>query len=130
MPYKANLLHRNTGYSNQKSQWSITLVDETKCYSSAVVQNWNHNNCYWGLHIVAGAHSPQVLGKSTPPSSCNVQVAKFVGNTQGEWHGYPVAHWLSPYDKPGESVLRDWLAKGIINNSVFSRIHRGKKCVL
>lgn len=130
MPYKPNLIHRNNGYAKKKSQWCITVADETTCYSTAVKQNWSYNNSFWGLHILAGASTPSVLGVSTPPSSCRVHIAKFVGDSHGDWHGYPVAHWLSPFDKPGENVLRDWRDKGFISNSVFSRMHRGKKCVL
>lgn len=130
MPYTPNPQHRQAGFAQRKSQWLITVAEEGACYSLACQQNWMFNNSYWGLHISNPIQNPQILGVSPPPSSCNVQMAKFVGDHQGNWHGYPVAHWLSPFDKPGESVLRDWFNQGYISRSVFSKIHRGRKCAL
>jgi len=130
VPYTPNPQHRNAGFAGRKSQWSISLLEENMCYSLALNENWLFNNSYWGLHIPPAIQTPQILGVSPPPSSCNVHMAKFVGDLQGNWHGYPVAHWLSPYDRPGEDVLKNWCAKGFISKSGFSKIRRGKRCAL
>lgn len=127
--YTPNSLHRNTSYAAKKSQWAIPIADEVTCYKHAWMQGWNcNNNHYWGLHLVDAA-IPSPLGVSPIPEAETLHIAKFVVD-QGNWHGYPVAHWLSPFDKPGESILKSWLKSGYINAAKFSRIHRGKKCVL
>lgn len=130
MAYTPNPQHRNRGFSNVKSQWSITIAEENNCYTTASNHNWHFNNCLWGVHLLPQSQVPQVLGSSPTPGSCDLQMAKFVGDASGNWHGYPVAHWMSPYDKPGEDVLKDWCDKGIIRKAIFSRIRRGKRCVL
>jgi len=57
-------------------------------------------------------------------------IAKFVADEQNNWHGYPVAHWLSPWDKPDISILKEWKDSGIINKAKMAKIHRGYKCSL
>ncbi|MBN3138130.1 hypothetical protein [Pectobacterium punjabense] len=130
MPYTPNPQHRNRNFANKKSQWSISIIDENNCYNAASDSHWEFNNCLWGLYLLPQSLAPQVLGLSPSPSLHSLQMAKFVGDELGNWHGYPVAHWMSPYDKPGENILKDWCDRGIIRKVIFSKIRRGKKCVL
>lgn len=125
MSYQIHPHHRSAGHASTKSQWLISVADEQNCYTQAVANKWHANDSYWGLHLVL--LSPGVLGSA--PSNDPLYIAKFVSD-QGNWHGYPVAHWLSPYDKPQMLVLKKWEDVGYINRATKARIHRGKKCAL
>lgn len=128
MPYTPNNQHRNAQFSRVKSQWSIPLADEVTCFHRANLYDWAANDGKWGLHI--GQAGPYPLGVAPPPASCELHIAKFVHDTHDNWHGYPVAHWLSPFDKPDQSVLIAWVAMGLISRPSMAKIHRGKKCAL
>ena len=107
MPYTSHPHHRSAAFASQKSQWSIAINEEEICYSTATVKSWTCGGCYWGLHLTGLA--PSVLGVAPQPVHASLHIAKFVGDESGNWHGYPVAHWLSPFDKPGVTVLMAWL---------------------
>lgn len=121
--YQSHPHHRDPARSGQKSQWSIPIVDEVACFQAAFARGWGGPQKYWGVYTPNG--SPQVLGRT--PASPVAFVAKFVGPI---WHGYPVAHWAAPYDRPEMEVLNRWEASGIINRPTKSKIRRGKKCAL
>ena len=127
MQYVPHAHHRSAAFANQKSQWCISIAEEQGAYAYAVQQSWALNNIVWGLHLVQAI--PEVLGTS-PPDHYNVKIAKFVGDAGDNWHGYPVAHWLSPFDKPGLQILERWRETGLINQSTLARIYRGKRCNL
>jgi hypothetical protein len=126
MTYIPNPQHRNTQFAQAKSQWIISTADELTCYTTASSQGWGTSESYWGVHTPGG--SPVQLGVS-PQSLFDLFMAKFVGN-QGQWHGYPVAHWLSPFDKPPADILKKWQSAGFINRAKLAKIHKGKKCSL
>lgn len=128
MAYTPNPQHRNTAFASVKSQWLVPQAAEVGCFALAIRSNWTANDCYWGLHIVEEGPTP--LGRAPAPASCELHMAKFVGDTLGNWHGYPVAHWLSPFDKPAADILISWMQLGFINKPTMSKIHRGKKCTL
>ncbi len=128
MPYLPHPQHRDIAFARQKSQWCISVVEETQIFTYAVEQKWTNTNTGWGLHLVDDA--PSILGTTTLPYQFPVKIAKFVGNPTGNWHGYPVAHWLAPYDKPAVEILEMWKEKGFINQPTFSKIYRGKRCNL
>ena len=128
MAYVPHPQHRSAAFANQKSQWSIAITEEVTCYQTATLQSWACGGCYWGLHL-AGP-SPAVLGIAPQPVQAPLHIAKFVGDPTGDWHGYPVAHWLSPFDKPDVPVLTAWLNSGLISRPTMAKIHRGKRCAL
>jgi hypothetical protein len=128
MPYIHHPQHRSAAFASEKSQWLIALNEEESCYTTATSKSWACNGCYWGLHL-AGPR-PTVLGVAPLPLEAKLHIAKFVGDTTGNWHGYPVAHWLSPYDKPDRKVLDSWVELGFISVPKMAKIHRGKRCAL
>ena len=128
MAYTPHPQHRSAAFANQKSQWVIAVGDEVQCYQMATVNNWAHAGVYWGLHLQA--QSPAPLGHAPHPLASALHIAKFVGDTLGNWHGYPVAHWLSPFDKPQANVLTQWVQSGYISRPAMGKIHRGKRCAL
>jgi hypothetical protein len=125
MTYIANPQHRDANFAGKKSQWIIPVSAEISCYNNSVLSGWLSNSSYWSVY--APTNCPTKLGIS--PCQQDLYIAKFVED-QAKWHGYPVAHWLSPYDKPAENVLNQWVAAGYINSAKKSKIHRGKKCAL
>jgi hypothetical protein len=116
--------HRNQ--TPNASQWTITHVEEHSSFVLASSQQWGTHAVLWGLHLVANA--PAVLGYDVLADSgrVDVMIAKFVEN-QGDWHGYPVAHWLQPYDKPTAKVLSEWRVQGHINKATHRKISCGKR---
>lgn len=128
MPYQPHPHHRDPAYASQKSQWCIPTAEEVSVFKQAVDSGWLGRDSYWGLYLVGA--TPEVLGLTPSPEVRQVKLAKFVGTENAPWHGYPVAHWLSPWDKPAISVLRAWKEAGLINQPTFAKIHRGKPCVL
>jgi hypothetical protein len=128
MPYAQHPHHRNPAFAGQKSQWTITPGEELQSYTGAVNAGWSCDGSFWGLHLVAA--QPDTLGTYRLPAAYPLKIAKFVGDEAENWHGYPVAHWLSPWDKPGESVLFAWKNAGLISKATMSKIHRGKRCDL
>lgn len=128
--YIVNMQHRNAAMSSKKSQWLISTYQEGYIFSETFNKGWADKVALkgWGLHLVENV--PSVLGKSHAPSFADVKIAKFVANSQGEWHGYPVAHWISPFDKPSEAIARVWLDLLYINKPTFAKLLRGKRCSL
>ena len=128
MTYIPHNHHRHSAYANQKSQWSITVPEEVSCYKNAANMMWSSNGTFWGLHL--NAVVPLPLGVAPLPAGDRLHIAKFVGDPAGNWHGYPVAPWLKPNDRPDELVLKKWLAAGYISSATLAKIHRSKKCAL
>lgn len=121
--YTPNLCHRSASYSGTKSQWIISIPEETDCFYQAYGAAWTSQGSYWGLYLVNG--KPAILGAT--PGSYTAFIAKFVGPA---WHGYPVVHWVSPFDRPESIVLDQWQQAGYIRKATKSKIIRGKRCTL
>ena len=128
MAYQPHIHHRSQQYAGQKSQWTIPVGDEHACYALSLQQNWAAQNDYYGLYMQGNIPLP--LGVTRLPDAIKVCIAKFVSANGTDWHGYPVAHWLNPYDKPDENILQAWLARGLISMPKFRKIHGGKRCSL
>ena len=99
MAYVPHPQHRNAAFAGQKSQWTISVPNEQNCYQASTKHQWSCGNYFWGLYMIG--NTPSALGISPQPIQDTLHIAKFIGDTQGNWHGYPVAPWLSPFDKPG-----------------------------
>ncbi len=127
MSYTPHDKHRDQ--TPNASQWLITDGEEAASFDQASRQQWGTHVVLWGLHLVANA--PAVLGYDLLAGSVRVEVmiAKFVEN-QGNWHGYPVAHWLQPDDKPNSQVLDSWKVLGYINKAARRKIGKGLRCTL
>lgn len=128
LAYQPHTHHRSQQYAGQKSQWTIPVADEHSCYSLSVQRQWRSSSDYYGLHLQG--NEPVALGVTRLPEAHPVCIAKFVSANGADWHGYPAAHWLSPFDKPDDHVLQAWHASGLISMPKFRKIHGGKKCSL
>lgn len=124
MNYSPKRDHRHPG-AHQKSQWTISETEEERCFRLSAAAAWTSLSSYWGVHAPGGA--AEYLGLSQAPERSPVFIAKFVGD-QVDWHGYPVAHWRSPHDKPSTPILEDWYAKGYIRKKTIKRVIGGRRC--
>jgi hypothetical protein len=124
MNYSPKTDHRRSG-ALEKSQWTISVVEERNCFELATTCSWSWRDSYWGVHVPAG--TAEFLGLSQAPERQPVFIAKFIVD-QAEWHGYPVAHWRSTYDKPGTDILEAWRANGYIRKKTVKRVIGGRRC--
>jgi hypothetical protein len=128
MSYAVNHQHRNSQMAHEKSQWIIGVAEERASYDLSSQNQWGSSqSVLWGLHLVNT--SPKPLGHPPGDSSLQLHIAKFVGSG-GNWHGYPVATWIAPWDKPDVKTLKSWVEKNLIKKAKMAKIVRGKKCVL
>ena len=126
MKYKPHPHHRNG--TPGKSQWTIPVPQEAACFDYAVNHSWIFSSAYWGLHL-AGQAAQDLGDEHRGRQVLPVRTAKFVED-QNVWHGYPVAHWLSPHDKPADVILKSWQVAGHITKATRRRIGKGTKCKL
>ena len=129
MPYTPNPHHRSRWHAGTKSQWVISEQDEVLSFQIANMNCWKTDNVFWGLYLV---NKPEVLG-ATPIVGGETQplyVAKFVGDDLDNWHGYPVATWIRPWDRPCINTLTSWLDNGLISRPAFAKLKRSKRCDL
>jgi hypothetical protein len=124
MNYCPKADHRQPG-ALHKSQWTISVADERSCFELAATSSWRARESYWGVYVPGG--SAEILGVSQAPERHPVFIAKFITN-QSEWHGYPVAHWRSTYDKPSTDILEEWRARGYIRKKTVKRVIGGRRC--
>lgn len=130
MPYTPNPQHRSAAYASRKTQWIVSLDVEQECYAQAVNEEWLYKDSYWGIRWNQAEEKAEELGTAPDPIGENVQIAKYVSDSHDNWHGYPVAHWGAPWDRPDTNVLRKWFENGYISAPKMSKIIRGKKCTL
>ena len=122
--------HRDGSF--EKSQWTITELEERICFKYSLELGWNNPSYIsWGLHIEN--EKVVYLGKSAKnePEFCQLFIAKFVdSNKNSKWHGYPANSSQKQQDIPPESVLYDWLEKQYLRRSIIRKLLRGQKCNL
>ena len=131
--YVHKMDHRDQSY--EKSQWTITEVEERTCFTFAHQSNWsepgkNYNCC--GLYIDVKSQVTY-LGVSKPngPEKIEIFIAKFVdGNKNSIWHGYPANHVKNNQDIPPKEVLMKWANAGYIRMSQVRKLIGGQKCKL
>ncbi|MBV6489843.1 MAG: hypothetical protein CNCCGFBP_00217 [Fimbriimonadaceae bacterium] len=128
--YASNPAHHN-GAPN-KSQWTITVVEEEACFRFGYPQWKSAPTTCWGLYVPNGA--PAVLG-TTPvnaPFKHPLFIARFVDESLLDvWHGFPVLPSTHrPKDIPPASILQKWLASGHLNARLVNKIARGQLCTL
>lgn len=130
--YVHNVLHRNG--NPQKSQWSISELDERNCFENAAgflhIYGWTLTFCCWGLHFSEGGLS--YLGISAANSSDprrELFIAKFVDSNQNNrWHGYPADHVDHPQDIPPENILSHWMRLRHLSPAKIRKISKGQRC--
>lgn len=123
MNYRPKDDHRKRT-AGKKSQWTINEEEERSCFDLAAAQSWTWRDSYWGVHVPDGV--AQYLGISQAPERKPVFIARFLPGKY--WHGYPVAHWRSPFDKPSTDILEAWWEKGYIRKKTVKRVAGGKRC--
>jgi hypothetical protein len=113
------------GHPN-KSCWLISNEDEIECFITSNTSSWTESNIGWGLKSVDG--EIQVIGEST--QRVELKLAKFIGDQNDLWHGYPADYIMKNQDRPSATVLKMWCESGFIVKHQLLKIRQGKQCNL
>lgn len=139
LTYTPKLDHRNK--SPEKSQWTIDLSQEERCFQIAHGSNWidtADDKIAWGLHYDKGgclAHlglsAKKFKRKKSDPLK-RLFIAKFINSYgRNDWHGYPAdQHNCAPYDIPPTMLLRRWMKENVLPKALASRLMQGRSCDL
>lgn len=117
--------HRMRGHPN-KSCWLISHEEEIECFVTSISSLWMESNVGWGLKHDNGAI--QIVGESTKQNE--LKFAKFKGDINDLWHGYPADYIRNNQDRPGMVVLRMWIDAGYILKHQMLKIRQGIQCNL
>jgi len=124
--YKPNKQHRDK--NPNKSQWTISILEEVKVFENTYPNNWIDQSVGWGLHFVN--NGVQYLGNASNQNR-RLFIAKFMdGNCNGKWHGYPADYQTNIQDIPNEFGLKEWVDKRYLSNAKIAKITQGKPCSL
>jgi len=117
----------------EKSQWTISELEEQSCFVHGIQKNWNNKSKFvsWGLHL---DHLGKVvyLGITAPnePEAQELFFAKFIDSSKNNcWHGYPANH-RKQQDIPPEEVLNDWMENKYLPPAKIRKILKGQPCKL
>jgi hypothetical protein len=118
--------HRNG--TADKSQWSISEVDERSVFNRSRINNWLPPSPGWGLH----SHNDHTMYLGTSSDGVrSLLVAKFVASSAPiVWHGYPADHQRKRQDVPTREILVAWTNLRLINEPQMRKILRGQPCEL
>lgn len=125
--YVINPQHRD-GNPN-KSQWTIVEDSEYVLFGTAQSSGWLDVSIKKGFGIKKNGVLIDQLGLWTDRTTI-LKIAKFVGDHQDEWHGYPANFRQNAHDRPTTDVLRKWNEAEYISKSQMGKITRGQKCNL
>jgi hypothetical protein len=122
--YKVKSDHRKPSLIAKKSQWTISEWEELILFAVAKFRGWNVSQKsgkheLWSIYIQDDKRS-----KIGEDSSGDLFIAKYITDTNNEWHGYPVSPKL--YDIPPEYILNLWLQEGLIDKADKKKIMGGK----
>jgi len=118
--------HRDN--SPQKSQWTLTELEERNVFGRTLDEHWYDDATGWGLHLADNV--VQELGIGVDRIR-RLFVAKFVdGNRRSEWHGYPADHLANQQDVPDGSYLVSWCERGYMSIAKMRKIVQRKPCSL
>jgi hypothetical protein len=110
-----------------KSQWIINESEEVECFKKSINNNWNYQNCCWGLYFENSKIA--YLGLSAKNRK-KIFIAKFINNDSNDWHGYPIDPQYNNADIPNTSVLNIWLTSDYLTAAKIRKISRGQSCSL
>ncbi|QOJ27756.1 MAG: hypothetical protein HRU80_02295 [Ignavibacteriales bacterium] len=122
--YRSHPHHRNG--ANNKSQWTITAMQEFECFRRCLTENWIKEQIGWGLHF-SDTSSVQYLGIDQNGTK-QLFIAKFVGGQN--WHGYPIDYQRCTDDIPDTEILNKWLNLSIFPPTKIRKITKGQPCSL
>ena len=125
MRYQPNPTHRNI--STGKSQWSINKNEEKQSFNRSVQNGWILNDKGWGLHLPNG--TPDWLSFAQDHIT-RVFIAKFVGNANHIWHGYPADYVNHAQDIPHQDIVFRWINANYFTGAKARKILRGQRCTL
>jgi hypothetical protein len=114
-----------------ESQWTITEDEERESFLLAWRSDWCEGERGFGLHLIQddnGRVKARNLGV-VEDHQTRTFVAKFVGDTNRCWHGYP-ADQRKKQDRPGWPLLREWITLEVAPEPKIRKIGCGQRCIL
>lgn len=125
--YNLKLDHRND--SRQKSQWTISHIEEFEVFILGFKNEWTNPNqdTIWSICrnlSVLGCESQNNI--HTGSKQKNLIVAKFTKDLQHIWHGYPISSYSQNDANIPIPVINAWDSCGIFPKSQFQKWKKGK----
>ena len=120
--------HRNA--SPAKSQWTISMEDELRCFMRSTQSDWRDERGQWSLHLPDG--EPEVLGKTAKFSGRQicVKICRFVTDSSDRSHGFPADYRKHTHERPTFTTLVKWHDAGFIAKHEISKVLKAKPCSL
>lgn len=124
--YKVNPHHR--ARVPKKGRWTVDEWEELRLFALASEKKWTafastNHRVLWAISSTDTGHAK--LGESDVNGrTIDLYIAKFVVDSNGQWHGYPVAPRTS--DVPPVSVVTAWKHAGLVTKVDKNRILTGK----
>jgi hypothetical protein len=128
--YASHPDHRTAGLFH-KSQWTISVPDETSCFDRTFKSKWiNPPQWGWGLYMCGASVAYLGVSAKAAGSEQKLFIAKFVdGNADMHWHGYPADPRRGPQDVPPPPILSLWTGQ-YLRKPLIRKISRGQQCSL
>lgn len=121
--------HRN-GNPN-KSQWTVVPTIEVHLFEISYQNVRNTSPVLWSLHIENGVPVAVGISCTAKPPQRPLKIARFNHHKRPDyWSGYPADYRSRHQDRPPISVLKEWVAAGIISTADMSRVRGSKACNL
>lgn len=124
--YQVNHQHRNQ--NSNKSQWIVATEVELQIFTEGLIMKWLNpsHNVIWSVPNHFSQLKPIGIERANRGSSQeNLYIAKYTGDSNGTWHGYPVSA-KSQHDHPPQDIVNSWISNSYIDKSFFSKWVRGK----
>lgn len=124
--YQVNYQHRNQ--NSNKSQWTAKEIEELLIFSTGLGHGWcnSSQDVIWSLP----KHIPSLIcignERATKGNTGDkLFIAKFTGDSNGTWHGYPVSA-KSKHDHPPQIIINEWINNGFIDKRFYAKWVQGK----
>jgi len=125
--YVINPQHRDG--NPHKSQWTVSQAAECSLFNTSNSSGWLDFSSKKGFGINKTEAAIDQLGLWTDRVTV-LKIAKFVGDQQDQWHGYPANFRQNAQDRPTTTILRKWNYVDYITKAQMGKITRGQKCDL
>lgn len=125
--YNLKLDHRNN--SPQKSQWTISHLEEFEVFILGFKSKWSNESqdTIWSVYEnlkVLGCENQNNANKGSKHKG--LIVAKFTKDSQHIWHGYPISSHSQNDAKIPIAVINAWDSCDAFPKSLFQKWQQGK----
>lgn len=116
--------HRNRKPKPDRTIWLVSEAEEEAFFWSAVKKPYLcDKNCYWWVDVIPGTNDKNVMGRTDKNFAF---IAKYTGNHNNEWHGYPVTGERTPHDVPHSYILEAWRKLKFFSKKEATDLKKGR----